>query len=207
MRPDRRRAFAHGSALPVVVRSPVSAPGLEPALHAGFEPVVDRRCRALVLGSFPGVVSLTAGHYYAHPRNQFWPIMGAALGRDLIALPFDARYRELLAVGIGLWDIIARCDRTGSLDQRIRNARPVELAVLVERLPALRQLLLNGRRAQTDVRRVLASAGIGHLTCIDLPSTSPAHASLDLAAKSAVWQPAIANAMHRDEGIGIEGST
>ena len=44
------------------------------------------RCRVLILGSMPGVRHCRRP-YYAHPRNRFWPIMGALVGADA-ALPY-----------------------------------------------------------------------------------------------------------------------
>lgn len=161
----------------------------------GFDPVIDAQCRALVLGSFPGAASLRAGHYYAYPQNQFWPIVAATLGSDLLSLPFPARYRLLLASGLGLWDVITRCDRTGSLDQHIRDSQAADLPALLDRQPAVSYLLLNGKRAQRDARRLLATRSRSGLQLVDLPSTSPAHARLSLADKLALWRPALQQAM------------
>ena len=48
-------------------------------IKRSFPPVTDARTRLLVLGSLPGDASLAAAHYYAHPQNQFWRLMSAAI--------------------------------------------------------------------------------------------------------------------------------
>ncbi|TSE18870.1 DNA-deoxyinosine glycosylase [Tepidimonas alkaliphilus] len=156
-------------------------------LH-GLPPVLDARTRVVVLGSFPGVASLQARQYYAHPRNQFWPILARLLGVPLPALPYEERLAALLAHGIGLWDVYARCVRPGSLDRAIEQAEPNDLALLRQRCPQLRAVLHNGGESARHARRTRALG----VAVERLPSTSPANASWTLPRKLAAWAQALA---------------
>lgn len=150
----------------------------------GFEPVVDARTRLLILGSLPGEVSLKASQYYAHPRNAFWPLVGGLVGEDLAALAYRERLERLKAHGVGLWDVIASAQRSGSLDAAIRSPEASDLRHLVADLPVLRAVAFNGGLAARLGRRILS--GLDHLQLIDLPSSSPAHA-VKLPTKAQRW--------------------
>lgn len=172
---------------PAALNSPSQGAG---ALLTGLAPVFDVQVRVLVLGSFPGVASLQAAQYYAHPRNAFWPVMGALLKVPaLAAQPYERRLRALLDQRVGLWDAVACCKRDGSLDTAIVDARPSDLPALLRRLPALRAIACNGGRAHKETLALLGDPGVPVLR---LPSTSPAHAGLALADKITAWREALA---------------
>ncbi|MGC9237351.1 MAG: DNA-deoxyinosine glycosylase [Thiomonas sp.] len=159
----------------------VSAPVL-----CGLEPVVRADCRLLVLGSFPGQASLQAQQYYAHPRNQFWPLVGDLFGLDLMRLPYALRIEVVRERGLGIWDVYAQCRRAGSLDSAIVDAQPNDLPGLIARLPALRLIAHNGGESARAMR---ITRSLGVEVC-RLPSTSPANASWSLERKRAAWREA-----------------
>ncbi|WP_082443675.1 MULTISPECIES: DNA-deoxyinosine glycosylase [Stenotrophomonas] len=146
----------------------------------GLPAQVNERCRVLVLGSMPGMASLQAARYYAHPRNRFWPLMGALCGFDP-QREYAARLACLQQAGVGLWDVIGRCRRRGSLDAAIVRGSEVAnpLPELVQGLPRLRAIACNGAAAaQAFERHVHPALPPGHgLTLLALPSTSPANAA------------------------------
>lgn len=154
------------------------------ARRIAFPPLVDADTRLLILGSLPGDASLRAAQYYAHPRNAFWPLLGGVLGEDLAVLPYEARLACLAARGVGLWDVIASAERSGSLDAAIRSPEAADLRGLVEKLPRLQAVAFNGGLAARLGRRILAGADAPAL--IDLPSSSPAHAR-SLSEKARSW--------------------
>ena len=156
----------------------------------GLPPVLGRATRLLVLGSFPGVASLQAQQYYAHPRNQFWPLLGAIWGVDIVAMPYARRLAEVRRRGLGLWDIYARCHRVGSLDQAITDAEFNDLASLRRRVPQLQCVAHNGGESARAMKQV---AALGY-TVLKLPSTSPANASWSFERKHAAWQAAFEQA-------------
>ena len=151
----------------------------------GFAPLVTRQTRLLVLGSLPGEASLAAGQYYANPRNQFWALIGAVIGRDdLPTLAYPDRLDLLAQRGIGLWDVFISATRQGSLDSAIKQAAVSPLACLTQHLPALQAIAFNGKLAAKAGRKAIGPAS---LTLIDLPSSSPAHATVRLETKLEQW--------------------
>ena len=154
-------------------------------LKRAFAPLVDERTRVLVLGSLPGDASLNAAQYYAHPQNGFWRLISVAIGRDLHAMAYSDRVEALMAAGVGLWDVIASAQRAGSLDAAIRSPEAADLRGLIAGLPNLKAVAFNGATAARGGRKILARAE--GLTLIDLPSSSPAHASRTLAEKAERW--------------------
>lgn len=147
-------------------------------------PVGSRDARLLILGSLPGEASLAARRYYAHPTNQFWRLLGGAIGEALAALPYEVRLERLAARRIALWDVVAEARRQGSLDGAIRGATANELADHVATHPRLEAVAFNGRMAATIGRRALAQRP--GLTLIDLPSSSAA-LTRPFADKASAW--------------------
>ncbi len=151
---------------------------------AGFPPIGDDHTHTLILGSFPGVASLAATQYYAHPRNQFWRLLGAVIGKPLHEYAYHTRLERLLKDGIGLWDMLAACEREGSLDAAIRDASPNDFDAFHTRFPKLRRVCFNGKTSG-KFAPVLSAAGYSTLV---LPSSSAANAILSFDQKLRVWR-------------------
>jgi hypoxanthine-DNA glycosylase len=152
-----------------------------------FPPVVDDRTRVLILGSLPGEVSLERQQYYAHPQNKFWKLVGEVIDLDLVGMDYAARLDMLLAHRIGLWDVVAEAQRSGSLDGRIRNHASNDLVALVDMLPNLVAIAFNGGTAEKIGMRELCETA-DRYRLIRLPSSSPAYAALPYDAKLSAWE-------------------
>lgn len=150
-----------------------------------FPPVTRPDTRLLVLGSLPGARSLAQQRYYAHPQNLFWRLMSAVSGRDLVPLGYEARLAALLDAKVGLWDTVAAATREGSLDAAIRLHEASDLVALAASLPDLKAIGFNGATSAKIGRRQLGDAP--GLALIDLPSSSPAYASLSFDKKRDAW--------------------
>lgn len=156
----------------------------------GFPPIGPADARVLVLGSMPSRESLRQQQYYAHPRNAFWPIMGR-----LFECPVT-RWQEKLQLierhRIAVWDVLQACFRSSSLDSDIEDSSIVtnDFCVYFEGHPFIRHVYFNGAKAESVYRRHV-TAELPHparFPYTRLPSTSPAHASLDLDQKTSAWR-------------------
>ena len=154
-------------------------------IKSGLPPIARGDARLFILGSLPGDASLAAGQYYAHPANQFWRLIGGAVGEELQTLEYSTRLGRLAERRIGLWDVIASASRRGSLDQAIRSAEHNRIAQLLGDFPQLRAIAFNGAAAAAIGRKLIGTAPKG-VTLIDLPSSSAAN-TRPLAGKARDW--------------------
>jgi len=145
----------------------------------GLEPVIDSTCRVLIVGSFPSSISLQKGEYYANPRNDFWKIM-EVVTEMTPGLPYQSKLSYLLSRGIGLWDVVSSCIRSGSADATIRDPIPAAIGSLLSQYNEITAVFCNGRRAESGlVQALMPTPAGGPLQSVlkgYLPSSSPAHA-------------------------------
>lgn len=158
--------------------------------HHSFAPLASPDAKVLILGSMPGIKSLEAQQYYAHPMNAFWPVMASLFGIDAGGT-YEQRTEALMAHGIGLWDVMKSCERPGSLDSRIVETSivPNDFSALYARCPSIRTIFFNGARSQQAFIRYVrpqfsAARDIEQLL---LPSTSPANARWSVPQKTEAW--------------------
>lgn len=152
----------------------------------GLPPLVDKKTRKLVLGSFPGPKSLEARQYYAHERNNFWRIMGAVLDVPL-SDDYEGRIRTLFQHGIGLWDVIRSCSRSGSGDDRIISPIINDIPGIIRKHGKIAAIVLNGKKAEKLFKRYFGDSA-GGVPAVGLPSTSPANARQTMVYKITQWK-------------------
>jgi TDG/mug DNA glycosylase family protein len=160
----------------------------ERLLH-GLAPELGEDPELIILGSFPSALSLERHEYYGNPRNQFWPIMEAVFGIDR-TLPYPVRLGRLHAVHVGLWDVVASCERSGSSDASIRNASANDIPGLLAAHPRIRHIVLNGSTGSGYwFDRLLPGVrAVPSVMVETLPSTSPANARYRFSEKVAIWK-------------------
>ena len=155
----------------------------------GFPPLVGAGARTLILGNMPGVASLQAQQYYAHPRNAFWRITGELYGFDPAA-PYGERVVALTRSGVAVWDVLRYCRRVGSLDAAVEPDSMVanDFGAFFAAHPTITQVCFNGAAAERNYRRLVdVEQPVNYAR---LPSTSPAH-TMPFEAKLAAWRHAV----------------
>ncbi len=156
-----------------------------------FAPILGRHPRILILGSMPGIASLEAVQYYAHPRNVFWPIMA-----DLFSIDAETDYARRIAqiseAPVILWDTLKRCERPGSLDSSIRrdSVETNDISGLLAEYPGVRAVACNGATSANYFRRLVMPKIVAEIEIelLPMPSTSPANAGMNFAQKLAAWR-------------------
>lgn len=149
--------------------------------------------RLLFVGLNPSEYSAREGHYFANPRNRFWPafnrssLLPAEMGRECKS----EDDRTLLEYGIGFTDVVKRATAQGSslrvadyrqwapgLREKILLWRPS--LVCFHGLMAYKAYLLHGEGEKAAPKLGLQPVGIYDSSVFVVPNPSPANASYSL---------------------------
>jgi hypoxanthine-DNA glycosylase len=161
-----------------------------------FESISTPDCTAIILGTMPGVQSLTQNQYYGHPDNVFWDIIirifSPSLTEDEIEnLSYNDKTKLLIENKIALWDVLQYCDRKGSLDSSIKNEIKNDFVNFFGKHKHIRTIFFNGQKAEKFFIGCFKDLIERHgLTKIILPSTSPSH-SMNTFKKLKEWRIAL----------------
>ena len=157
----------------------------------GFAPITKPDATILILGSMPGQKSLEEHQYYAHPRNNFWPILFELFNASE-SLNYKQRKQLLYDNKIAIWDVLKSCYRQGSLDSDIdlSTIEANDFRPFFNKHSKIKNVFFNGTKAeQLYKKEVLKNLSSNqNLKYQKLPSTSPAHAAMTMQQKLLVWK-------------------
>ena len=140
----------------------------------------------LILGTAPSVKSVENLQYYGHPQNAFWWILSQLYSFD-VSLAYQDRVKVITGNGVAVWDVLASCEREGSLDSRIQNEVPNKIDQLLKEHSEIKRIACNGGAAFRLLKKHFPELFQSSYNIVQLPSTSPAHASMSRQEKLQKW--------------------
>ena len=93
-----------------------------------------------------------------HPKNRFWPVLGALTGENYAAMNFAARRAALTRHGIGLYDAVYECDIMLSSDAKAKNIVPADIPALI---------------GGTRVQRIFCNGALSYATLVKFLPLNP----------------------------------
>lgn len=142
----------------------------------GFKPIIDDKCQVLIVGTMPSVESIARNKYYGNERNQFWKILFSLYCME-VREDYEDRIDFLLSNHIAVWDVLENCERDGSSDDSIRNAKANDFKWIFNQYPNIKSIYFNGKIAEKLYLKLVDKEVINSVMYQTvLPSTSPANA-------------------------------
>ena len=142
-----------------------------------ISPVWNKESKVLILGTMPSPKSREAGFFYMHPQNRFWRVL-PAIFEEALSNTIEEKKDFLLRHHIALWDVLSSCKIQGAADSSIKNATPNDFTQICSESD-VRCIFCTGKTAFSLWKKFCAPVYEEKfdLTCVCLPSTSPANAA------------------------------
>jgi len=146
----------------------------EPLWAGTHEPTTNVKVHTLILGTHPSITSLSKSQYFGHTMNVFWWIVGDCLGfrrssgiseksgkpyhferhlrygKDKI-ISYDEQVNIFTSKGFALWDVVASCERKGSLDKDIQKEKPNSIRDFCENHPSVKRIVMANGSTQCAI--------------------------------------------------------
>lgn len=152
-----------------------------------IEPVYDKNSRVLLLGTMPSPKSRETGFFYGHPQNRFWKVL-ALLFDEPTPETIEEKRDLCLRHHIALWDVVSSCDIEGASDASIKNAKPNDLAQILNAAP-IQAVFTTGTKAGQLYKKLCEP--VTSIPCTVLPSTSPANSRVSLSELCTTYKQAL----------------
>ena len=132
-----------------------------------LKPLYDKNSEILILGSYPGEMSISNGFYYADNRNQFWNLLSDIFNETV---PNNTIEREkfLKKHHIALWDVCEIVDRDKSNDKSLKPIKINKIETILKPRSKIKTILCNGKTAyklfrkyneELDCKLLISSSG------------------------------------------------
>lgn len=139
----------------------------------------------LILGTLPGDRSLEKNEYFAHTGNRFWKII-AAITKNPVPESYSEKLELLKKNKIGLWNVLHKATRKGSLDMAIKNEVLNDIPGFVKNHQKLKVIGFDGEKAAALYDKNFSREK--DITYITLPGCSAANARFDLEKLCNIWR-------------------
>ena len=145
-----------------------------------FKPIIFSDSKVLILGSFPSLKSFEEAFYYAHPRNQFWPLL------EILFNTSASTKEEKIALckkhHIALYDSAKSLKRDSgdSSDSNLKEIIANDFTQLLQDYPRIEYILFTGKKAEQIFNKEHKNLPIKKIL---LPSPSPAYAAMSFEKK------------------------
>ena len=149
-----------------------------------FEPIIDKDCNILILGSFPSIKSRENKFYYMHPQNRFYKLLSKIYNEDFVNADINMKKKLLLENHIAIYDVIESCEIINSDDSKIKNVKYADVLNLLKNCK-IKKIYLNGKKAyELFIKKYPKLQYMVYY----LPSTSPANAAFSFDKLYQCWK-------------------
>ena len=154
-------------------------------MKQAFPPLVNQNSKILILGTMPGEKSLELQEYYGNKGNSFWKLLFTLFNRPL-PKEYIEKKQLLEENNIALWDVLAYCERTGSLDSNIKNEKANDFESFYKQYPNIKHVFFSSKNASNFYDKYVGRKK--DLQYSILPSPSGANATKSFNEKLLEWK-------------------